>query len=447
MTNMVNKGKINVRRDRQVEIRDRLRKKVASKQGEKKICLTMIVKNESKNMPRLLDSIKSVIDMVSIVDTGSSDNTEEVILEWGKDNDMPVTVHHEPFINFSHNRTHSVSVAKKTYPEADYFLLSDADFVWEIDKGGKFDKVLLVDHKYLIEQYNKSLSYWNIRLLSAKVEWICQGVTHEYWTESKVQSEYNGEVRTAKISTLAIDDREDGGCKGDKFARDERLLRAGLEDKETSSHLKTRYKFYLAQTLKDMSRYEESIEWYTRRMQDRGWAEEVYYAKFQIGFNHEQLGWKKKHVVALIGKADKSKEDEEFMEKWNPKGMGPAVMMEESSKHFADAAVNYMAAYNFRKTRAESIYHLTRMYRVLGMNEQAYNVAQIGKKVIYPKNDSLFIERACYDYLFDWEISIVAFYVEKKKEEGREALSRLMRRDDLPTWMQQAIEKSCKHYV
>src|SRR5436853_2560015 len=198
----------------------------------------MIVRNESKNMPRLLPTVKPVIDMISIVDTGSTDNTEEVILQWGQENNIPTVVHHEPFKNFAYNRTHSIRAAKETFPDADYFLLSDADFVWEIDK---FDKTLLIDHKYLIEQYNKAMTYWNIRLLSAKVNFSCECVTHEFWNQQDSQTEYFGEVRTSKIHTLRILDLEDGGCKSDKFVRDERLLREGLADPDEIKFNKTQY--------------------------------------------------------------------------------------------------------------------------------------------------------------------------------------------------------------
>lgn len=445
----------NNRLENQAAMKDRMRKKLAVKKGPKKICLTMIVKNESKNVDRLLDSFidrgdnKCLMDMISVVDTGSTDNTKELFLEWGKKHNVPTTVHEEPFMDFSHNRTHSIRAAKQAYPDADYFLLSDADFVWEINRGNKFDKSLLIDHKYLVEQSNKSLSYWNIRLVSAKVEWECIGVTHEYWAESKSQCEYCGEVRTSKIKTLAIDDREDGGCKTDKFERDERLLRAELEDKTKTipGHLRTRYKFYLAQTLRDMGRHEESIEWYGKRVLDGGWAEEVYYAKYQIGFNYEQLGWKKKHGVAIMGKLDKTIDDVNHLKKWNPNNLGPNELMEESTKHFTDAGVSYLAAYNYRKTRAESLYSLTRMYRVLGMNDMAFYHALIGAKIKYPEEDTLFIERNCYDYMFDYELSIVAFYVQDKRDIGRQALSRLMARNDLPRRIADEVEKNSRHYI
>src|SRR3989338_8834667 len=129
--------KPNPRLVQQQQLKDRLRKKIALKQGVKRLCLTMIVKNESSNMIGLLDSLYDnrlktyVMDMISIVDTGSEDNTEQLILTWGQEHNIPTTVHHEPFKDFAYNRTHSIRMAKQTYPEADYFLLSDVDFHWK----------------------------------------------------------------------------------------------------------------------------------------------------------------------------------------------------------------------------------------------------------------------------------------------------------------------------
>lgn len=432
-------------RNSAADTKKRLLVKLAKRQGPKKICLTMIVRNESGNMVRLLDSVKPVIDMVSIVDTGSTDDTKQVITKWAKTNKMPCIVHDEPFVNFAYNRTHSVNAAKSAFPEADYFLLSDADFVWEINKGGVFDKTLLIDHKYLVEQYNKSLSYWNVRLLSAKVNFECRGVTHEYWTEAQDQSDYKGEVRSAKITTLAIDDREDGGCKSDKFDRDERLLRGGLDDPHTDKGLKTRYKFYLAQTLKDTRRFRDSIYWYNQRIEDGGWVEEVFYAKFQIGWNYEQMGWNYKHAHKLSQQESRTEEEEKFLSVW--KLVDCENYFDEFNFNFDKAAAAYLEAHKYRKCRAESLYHLSRMYRMLGRNEDAYNIIQIGNKIAYPSNDSLFIERACYDYSFDVELSIVAYYVANKKDEGRQAVSRLLARDDIPQSVRDTAERNSRFYI
>lgn len=68
------------------------------------LCLNMIVKNESKIITRLFDSVVSTIDCYCICDTGSTDNTVELITEYFNKRNMPGKVVTEPFKNFCHNR-------------------------------------------------------------------------------------------------------------------------------------------------------------------------------------------------------------------------------------------------------------------------------------------------------------------------------------------------------
>ena len=53
------------------------------------IGLCMIVKDESHVIERCLDSVKNLIDFVLILDTGSSDGTQEVIKNWIDRNNIP----------------------------------------------------------------------------------------------------------------------------------------------------------------------------------------------------------------------------------------------------------------------------------------------------------------------------------------------------------------------
>ena len=46
------------------------------------ICLTMIVKNESKIIERCFDSVKDYIDTWCICDTGSTDGTQDIIKKY-----------------------------------------------------------------------------------------------------------------------------------------------------------------------------------------------------------------------------------------------------------------------------------------------------------------------------------------------------------------------------
>lgn len=401
-------GKIN----RKEQLKEKLQKKFAISRGEKKICLTMIVKNESKNMVRLLDSLKEIIDMGSIVDTGSTDNTVEIIDQWSRENKIPIVIHHEPFVNFAHNRTHSYLCAKESFPEADYFLLSDADMVWKVK--GNFNKSLLYLHLYTVQQENNLMVYENIRLISSKVNWHCVGVTHEIWEETKHQPISIGGITRGKISSLWIDDREDGGCKEDKFVRDRRLLEEALKDSNVEPRLRVRYTFYLAQTLRDMGLYEDSIEKYRERVSLKDWNQEVYWSKYQIGRIRETMGWN----------CQDEKQKKEILE---------------------DALSLYLDAYEYRKVRGEALACAVRLMRMFGRLDSALKWALKGKKIKFP-DDSLFVEKAPHVYQFDYEIAQICVNFEDKQL-GAKACQVLLERDDLPENIRNHVLSLTQYYV
>ncbi|MGN7939420.1 MULTISPECIES: glycosyltransferase family 2 protein [Bacillaceae] len=83
-----------------------------------KISLAMIVKNEEKNIARCLQSVKDLVDEIVIVDTGSTDNTINIIREHQNVN----LYHYEWCDDFSSARNYSI---EKT--TGDYILVLDAD--------------------------------------------------------------------------------------------------------------------------------------------------------------------------------------------------------------------------------------------------------------------------------------------------------------------------------
>ena len=61
------------------------------------LCLNMIVKNESNIIQRLLDSVVDIIDTYCICDTGSTDNTIEIITNYFNNKNIQGKIVQEPF--------------------------------------------------------------------------------------------------------------------------------------------------------------------------------------------------------------------------------------------------------------------------------------------------------------------------------------------------------------
>ena len=79
---------------------------------DKTLCLVMIVKNESIILKRCFDSISDYIDYWVICDTGSTDNTKDIITTYFKEKNIPGELHETPWVNFGHNRTISILVCQ-----------------------------------------------------------------------------------------------------------------------------------------------------------------------------------------------------------------------------------------------------------------------------------------------------------------------------------------------
>lgn len=314
----------------------------------------MIVKNESKIIERLLASVLSIVDTYCICDTGSTDDTVQRIENFMRAAGKPGTVIREPFRNFGYNRSFALAAAA---PWGEYALLLDADMCLEIDPA--FSTTALTADEYSIVQYNSAMEYYNTRIVRTGVGITCVGPTHEYYSIPKG-------LRCEKLSTLRIRDIGDGGAKDDKFERDIRLLQAGLVEEPDNP----RYYFYLANSYRDLGRHAEAIAAYQRRIELGGWVEEVFQACLEIGRCYRRVGDK------------------------------------------ANAVHWWLEGYGRHPKRAETLYEVTKMYREDGKNQLGMMFCKLGAAIPYPKDDVLFINKGVYDYLFDYEYSVLAFYTD-----------------------------------
>ncbi len=327
------------------------------------ICLTMIIKNESPIMPRLLKSVVEIIDDIVISDTGSTDDTIEVVKKTAEELGKPVYIDQTPFVDFEYNRTLGIKLAQK-HSKSTYLLFIDADMILKIDS--KFDKQKSLQDADVIQlmQKGSGMEYFNTRIIRRTLEELQYiGVTHEY-----VSYPNGSKVLLLDRNLMFIDDIGDGRCKGDKYERDYRLLKKGLREKPKFS----RYQFYLAETCRHMGKHEESNEYYKMRIKSGGWMEEVYLSYFGMVVNYLSLN--------NIQKAEKKA----------------------------------LESHLFNPNRSEALYVMCEHHRLKGDQQKAMFFYNIGSKIPFPKNDVLFVRTDIYEFLFDYEFAILAYYLQKQ---------------------------------
>jgi glycosyltransferase involved in cell wall biosynthesis len=69
--------------------------------GEKRLCLNMIVKNETANLPRCLGAFAPWVPSWVICDTGSTDGTQAFIKSFFAERGIPGELHGSPSSNTS----------------------------------------------------------------------------------------------------------------------------------------------------------------------------------------------------------------------------------------------------------------------------------------------------------------------------------------------------------
>jgi len=327
-----------------------------------KICLNMIVKNESKIITRMLSSVLPIIDSYCICDTGSTDDTTTVIKNFFDNHNISGSIITEPFINFGYNRTFALK-ACIGMPNADYLLLMDADMILETPSMFSISdfKSSLIENAYYVFQGSPMFFYKNIRILKNMNDTSYWGVTHEY-----VKLPDGSKTIDIPRTELFIYDIGDGGSKSDKFIRDIRLLRQGLIDEPNND----RYTFYLANSYKDAGQYQNAIDTYKKRIQLGGWKEEVWISYYQIGLCYKKLG------------------------------------------DMPNAIFNWLEGHQYYSDRIENLYEIVNYYREKSQYNIAYYFYDIADyyRNINKSTDHLFYHKDIYDYKLDYEFSIIGYY-------------------------------------
>lgn len=227
-------------------------------QNDKTICLNMIVKNEShiiaSTLKNILEHIK--IDYWVISDTGSTDDTVDIIQDFFKERGISGEMFHNDWKDFGHNRTKALEHA---YDKSDYLFIFDADDLihGDIPLPSLFDKDL-----YNVS-FGNPVSYHRPILISNRMKWKYVGVLHESLVQIDPIKSDAYLLGNYHIESRRLGDRSKNP---NKYVDDALILEKGFEEENTDMWLKYRYSYYCAQSYHDAGKLENAIEWYERTL-------------------------------------------------------------------------------------------------------------------------------------------------------------------------------------
>jgi hypothetical protein len=341
-----------------------------------KICLSMIVRDEASVIARCLASVRPHVDRWAIIDTGSTDDTAEVIrtaLEG-----LPGRLHRSPWVGFAENRNEALALAAE---HGDYVLTIDADDVLDCPAG----LPELTEDSYSVRHVDVATgtTYTNPLLVRSGLPWRWEGVRHEF-----LACEQAGPATL--LEGVRILRHHDGARRRNPgtFSGDAEAIEAALLT-ETRPFMQSRYRFYLAQSYRDANEPALAVQNYLERARLGFWQEEVFVSLVSAAVLQERLGEPAETVLA-----------------------------------------SWAAAIAAGPHRAEALHGAARTCRIIGRAAEGCELALRGLAIPMPA-EGLFVEPWVYEWGLLDEFGVNAFRAGHFRA-CVESCLRILARQDLP---------------
>lgn len=351
----------------------------------------LIVKNESKIITRCLDSIKNIINFLYVQDTGSTDNTLDVIKEWASSNNIDMDCNVVPFQDFAHNRTKALERLRQL-THVDYALVLDADEVIDVKRElPPLDK----DFYYTTCKYG-NIQYLRPFLISNRKPFHYCGVLHEF---VDCKEAYTKGI----LEDIFIIPFNDGHRSDDvqKFQKDSLILENAIKQ-EDDLFLKSRYTFYCAQSYRDCNDYKNALNKYSLRTKQGGWFQEIYISYLNEG-----------RLKQLIGETEQS------------------------------IINSFLNGIDTDPYRAECYCEVSRMFRLCKKYNLAYMFSKKGLECKM-NNSNLFSEPEAYGWRMMDEYTLACYYT-SRLEQGYSALVKLI--DEAPDSEKERLTRNLSFFT
>lgn len=252
----------------------------------------LMVKNESLRIHVSLESVKGQVEAVIIYDTGSTDNTLDIIKEFCEKHKLNVYIKQGEFVDYATSRNVSLDFADTI--DVAYILLLDCND--ELQGGNELKKVA----KNVYSQPNTGFllcqkwwsgtitKYFNIRFVKNRKNWRYKGSVHEWMvdTTNPDNEPVHPVVRITDEIVIYQDRTKDDDKSAKRFSRDRDLLLKDY-DKDPKD---TRTQFYLAQTCECLLKYDEALFYSKQRLEYEGFQEERFHSFMRCANCSEKMG-------------------------------------------------------------------------------------------------------------------------------------------------------------
>jgi glycosyltransferase involved in cell wall biosynthesis len=354
-----------------------------------KLALNFICKDESHVIGKMLESCKTITDLIVVNDTGSTDGTQDIIRKFGEDNNIPTYVFERPFDDFEKSRNHAMQKLRDVVQELGWDANKVHGYWFDCDEtlviDSKFNKDQFVNDLYMINTFIGQMKYTRNTFFKVSKPFKWYGPIHEFI----ICDDKN--ITSGLAENIHVDVKMTGASwQGDiptKYKNHAFVLEKYID----ANRQDPRWIFYTAQSYHDSAsmpdnreeneeRMRRAMKYYKERVnRNDGYAEEIFYSQFRVGTIMRNME-----------------------EPWN-------LTHQELLK-----------AYNMDPVRGESIKVIIDYYLQMGEWNMAYLYTKFAKVNFHGKNPYpnrlLFVDEALYIWKFAESHAAACFYTGRMDE-------------------------------